>query len=64
MRIALPFGFGMGNTTREKRRLNRAREWLTDVDFRGPSEEWDIEYMVWDVCGYSDGAGRRRRRQI
>ena len=54
----------MGNTTREKRRLNRAREWLTDVDFRGPSEEWDIEYMVWDVCGYSDGAGRRRRRQI
>ena len=36
-----------------KRRLNREWGWLTDLGFRGPSEECDIEYMMWGVCGYT-----------
>ena len=42
-----------------KRRLNLYLDWLADLGFRGPSEEWDIEYMVWGVCGCPSGAGRR-----
>ena len=45
-----------------KRWLNREWDWLTGLGFRGLSEEWNLAYRVWGVCGYglrcTDGGGR------
>ena len=37
---------------------------LVDLGSHGPSEEWSRGYILGGVCGYPDGAGRRRRRQM
>ena len=42
-----------------ERRIGREWDWLTELGSRGPSEEWSRAYILWGVCGYSDGAERR-----
>ena len=39
-------------------------DWLVDSGSHVASEEWNRAYILWSVCGYPDGARRRRHRQM